>query len=75
MKAVKVELSRPDHINTLVNITNQYPYPILLREGRYLVDAKSVMGICSLHRAKPVMLEIYSDDCLALMNELKPLLT
>ena len=74
MRAVDIEIKKPDHINTLVNITNQYPYPILLRQGRFLVDAKSVLGICSLQHTMPLQLEIYSDDCHALIDQLKPLI-
>ena len=74
MRAVEIELNKPDHVNRLVNITNQYPYPILLRQGRFVVDAKSVLGICSLERTTPLQLEIYSDDCHKLIDELKPLI-
>ena len=74
MRAVEIELNKPDHVNRLVNITNQYPYPILLRQGRFVVDAKSVLGICSLQRTAPLQLEIYSDDCHTLIDQLKPLI-
>ena len=75
MKAVEIELSQPNHVNALVNITNQYPYPILMRQGRFLVDAKSVLGICSLQRATPMTLEIYSDECRTLIDQLQPFLS
>lgn len=75
MKAVDITLNCTDQVNSLVNITNGYPYTILLRQGRYLVDAKSVLGVCSLQPALPMRLEIYSDDCGHLMDELEPLLS
>ena len=75
MKTVDICLNQLGHVSTLVNITNQYPYPILLRQGRFLVDAKSVLGICSLQRSEPLQMEIYSDDCHALMDQLKPLMS
>ena len=74
MRAVDIELTKPGQVNTLVNITNQYPYPILLRQGRFLVDAKSVLGICSLQHTSPLQLEIYADDCHTLIDQLKPLM-
>ena len=74
MKAVDIALTHHEHISTLVNITNRYPYTILLRQGRYLVDAKSVLGVCSLQRNMPVQLEISSDDCQALLTDLKPII-
>lgn len=74
MKAVDIALTHPEQVSTLVNITNRYPFTILLRQGRYQVDAKSVLGVCSLHRANPIQLEIYSDDYHELMRELEPLI-
>ena len=74
MRVVDIHLKHPENVSTLVNITNQYPYTILLRQGRYVVDAKSVLGICTLQRTEPVKLEAYSDDCHRLMEQLKPLI-
>ena len=74
MKAVDIALTKQDHINSLVNITNRYPFTILLRQGRYLVDAKSLLGVCSLQRSMPIQLEIYSDDCHKIIEDLKPLI-
>ena len=74
MKAVDISINRTEHVSTLVNITNRYPYTISVRQGRYVVDGKSVLGVCSLHRAAPATLEIYSDDCEALLNDLTPLI-
>lgn len=71
MKAVDIALTRNDHVSKLVNITNRYPYTILLRQGRYLVDAKSVLGVCSLQRNMPIQLEIYSDDYHTLLTDLE----
>lgn len=74
MKAVDIELKQSQHVKTLVNIANRYPFPILLRQGRYLVDAKSLLGICSLHKASPIQIEIYSDEYSELMDDLEPLM-
>ena len=74
MKAVDISLRHTEEVNSLVNITNRYPYTILLRQGRFLVDAKSVLGVCSLQRTMPIQLEIYSDDYHHLMEDLKHLL-
>ena len=74
MKAVDIALHHQENISELVNITNRYPFTILLRQGRYLVDAKSVLGVCSLQRGVPMQLEIYSDDCHALLTDLKAMI-
>ena len=74
MKAIDITLSNSEQINSLVNLTNSYPFTILLRQGRYLVDAKSVLGVCSLQRATPIHMEIYSDNCESLIDALRPML-
>ena len=39
--------------------------------GRYVVDAKSILGIFSLDLSQPLTVEIYSDDCADLLEKLK----
>ena len=55
-----------------VTIVQKYPYDIDLKHGKYVVDAKSILGIFSLDLSKPVTLEIHSDNCDDLLQELKP---
>ena len=74
MRTVDIALSTPDHISTLVNITNRYPFIIQLRQGRYVVDGKSILGVCSLERSKPIIVEVYTDHCDALIDDLQPLI-
>ena len=74
MRTVDIALNEDSHISALVNITNRYPFTIQLRQGRYVVDGKSILGVCSLERSKPITLEVYSDHCDALMDELTPLI-
>ncbi len=62
MKKVLVNLSESQQIKTFVNIINKYAFDLDLRSGRYVVDAKSILGIFSLDLSKPVELEILSDD-------------
>ena len=44
---------------------------VLLKSGKYVVDAKSILGIFSLDLSKPLTVEIFSDDCADLLKELK----
>ena len=74
MRTIDIALHTPQHISALVNITNRYPFTIQLRQGRYVVDGKSILGVCSLELSKPVILEAYSDHCESLMDALQPLL-
>ncbi len=73
MRTVDIALTSADHVSALVNITNRYPFTIQLRQGRYVVDGKSILGVCSLERSKPIVLEAYSDHCEGLFDELQPL--
>jgi phosphotransferase system HPr-like phosphotransfer protein len=45
-----------------------------LASGRYVVDAKSIMGIFSLDLLKPITLTAHGDEVNELMEELKPYL-
>ena len=72
MKAVNIKLSLAENVKSFVNIVNRYPYDVDLRAGRHVVDAKSILGIFSLDLSRPIALEVYSDDCEALMKEIEP---
>ena len=74
MRTVDIALNDNGHVSALVNITNRYPFTIQLRQGRYVVDGKSILGVCSLERSKPIILEAYSDHCETLMDDLEPLM-
>ena len=72
MKSVMIRLSLVENVNNFVNIVTRYPYEMDLRAGRHVVDAKSILGIFSLDLSKPITLEIYSDDCGDLLDEIAP---
>ena len=72
MKSVKISLEMAQKVKEFVNVTQNYPCEILLKSGKYVVDAKSLLGIFSLDLAKPVTVEIHSDDCQDLLDALKP---
>ena len=72
MKSVNLRLSLVENVNQFVNIVSRYPFEMDLRAGRHIVDAKSILGIFSLDLSRPITLEIYSDDCGKLMEEIKP---
>ncbi len=70
MKSVKISLSMAESVKKFVNIVGNYPYDLDLRSGRFLIDAKSLLGIFSLDLSKPVILEIHNDNCESLLEEL-----
>ena len=71
MKSVKISLEMAQKVKEFVSITQDCPYEILLKSGKYVVDAKSNLGIFSLALAQPLTVVIYSDDCADLLEKLK----
>ncbi len=71
MKSVNIRLTMTDHVKNFVSIVNRYPYEMDLRSGRYVVDAKSILGIFSVDLSRPIRMDIYSDDCEDLLEALK----
>ena len=72
MKSVMIRLSLVENVNKFVNVVSRYPFEMDLRAGRHVVDAKSILGIFSLDLSRPITLDIYSDDCDTLLEEIKP---
>lgn len=72
MKTIDIRLSTIQDVQSFVNIVNRYDIDIDLSSGRYIVDAKSIMGIFSLDLLKPIKLTAHSDNTDALFDELKP---
>ena len=71
MKSVKIRLTTmTDHVKNFVSLVNRYPYDMDLRSGRYVVDAKSILGIFSSDLSHPIRMDIYSDDCDDLLKAL-----
>jgi phosphotransferase system HPr-like phosphotransfer protein len=70
MKTFKIKLEKMEAINRFVKIVEKYPYDIDIKSDRYIVDAKSLLGVCSLDTTKPVLLEINSKSCDDLIKEL-----
>jgi len=72
MKSCEIMLTSINDVKNFVNIVNNYDFDVDLVSGRYVVDAKSIMGIFSLDLSKPIKVEVRLDDCDQFMNDLKP---
>jgi len=71
MKTFNIQLKTIDDVKDFVNIVNKYDFDVDLSTGRYVVDAKSIMGIFSLDLSKPIKVDVYSDDCDTFYDEVK----
>ncbi len=72
MKTFDVALKSITDVKNFVNIVNKYDFEVDLTSGRYVVDAKSIMGIFSLDLGKPIRVEVHTDTPDAICEELKP---
>ena len=72
MASFTILLSSINDVKNFVNIVNKYSCDVDLTSGRYVVDAKSIMGIFSLDLTKPIKIDIHSDNSQALVDELQP---
>ena len=61
MKTIKVSLNSIDRVKKFVNDINRFDSDFDLVSGRYVIDAKSIMGIFSLDLSKPIDLNIHAD--------------
>ena len=64
-----LKLRNPNEIKRFVDITSQYSEDLSLVHGRYVVDAKSILGIFSMDLSKPIELVAEKDNT-NLRNEL-----
>ena len=62
MKTIKISLNSIDKVKSFVNEITKYDYDFDLVSGRYVIDAKSIMGIFSLDLSKSIDLNIHADD-------------
>lgn len=59
MKTVQISLNSIDKVKSFVNAITQFEFDFDLISGRYVIDAKSIMGIFSLDLSKPIDLNIH----------------
>ena len=57
-----VDLSKFESVKRFVELTSSKSCFCLLKSGRYIVDAKSILGIFSLDLSRPVELEVEDGD-------------
>lgn len=77
MQTVQISLNSIDKVKSFVNSITQFDFDFDLISGRYVIDAKSIMGIFSLDLSKPIDLAIHTtsdSDVESIMEVLKPYL-
>ncbi|MDK2966891.1 MULTISPECIES: PTS sugar transporter [Lacrimispora] len=73
MKTVRISLNSIDKVKSFVNDLTKFDTDFDLVSGRYVIDAKSIMGIFSLDLSKPIDLNIHSENSVdEILNILSP---
>ena len=62
MKTVSISLNSIDKVKSFVNDITKFDNDFDLVSGRYVIDAKSIMGIFSLDLSKPINLNIQDTE-------------
>jgi phosphocarrier protein HPr len=72
MPSLTIQLRTIADVKEFVRIVNGYDFDIDLSSGRYVVDAKSIMGIFSLDLGKPLRVDVRETSCGGLLEDLTP---
>ena len=71
MKKATILLKSIEDVKEFNRIVAVYDGDVDLVSGRYVIDAKSIMGIFSLDLSKPIDIEVHGDDPDKLLGALK----
>jgi len=74
MNKTEIMLSSIQDVRDFVNLVVLIDYEVDLAQGRYLIDAKSIMGIFSLDLLSPITVIAhteYADDFFAKLERFK----
>ena len=73
MKTISISLNSIDKVKSFVNTLSKFDTDFDLVSGRYVIDAKSIMGIFSLDLSKPIDLNIHAEnDAEEILQALSP---
>ena len=73
MKTIRISLNSIDKVKSFVNTLSKFDTDFDLVSGRYVIDAKSIMGIFRLDFSKPIELKIHAEnDAEEILQALSP---
>ena len=73
MKTIQISLNSIDKVKSFVIDITKFDYDFDLVSGRYVIDAKSIMGIFSLDLSRPIDLNIHAEENVdEVLETLKP---
>lgn len=72
MVSANILLNTINDVKNFVNIVTKYDFEVDLTSGRYIIDAKSIMGIFSLDLSKPIKIDAKCEKDSKFLEEIKP---
>ena len=66
-----VSLNKISDIQDFVNLASKCPNDVIIKSGRFAVNAKSIMGLFSLDLSKPLKVEFYGRVPYAVKQDIK----
>ena len=74
MKTVQISLNSIDKVKAFVNEISKFDCDFDLVSGRYVIDAKSIVGVFTISQGKEVEVEINSsneDEIVGFLNDIR----
>lgn len=59
---ITVSIPKIEDVKEFVDIMCKYPFTATVYSGKFVIDAKSIMGLFSLDLSKPIELSLDGDD-------------
>lgn len=72
MVEAKIMLASIDDVKSFAALANTKNYDVDITSGKYLINAKSIMGIFSLDLTRPLNVVAYCDDDAAFSKQIEP---
>ncbi len=71
MVEAKVMFTSIDDVKSFAALANTKSYDVDITSGKYLINAKSIMGIFSLDLTRPLNVVAYCDDDAAFLKQIE----
>ena len=72
MKELQVYFEGKDEVVDFVNRVSKYACEVDLRVGRFVVDAKSILGVLGIGTGKKAKMQVFTDNIDMIKKDLAP---
>lgn len=71
MSKIMIVFQNPDDILSFVQRVDKYPYNMNIRYGKYVVNAKSLLGLMNVGLHRVMELNVYEEKCEELQKDIE----